>query len=97
MKARDILKRPIITEKSSLSSARGEYVFQVARQAGKRQIAQAVKETFGVKVKSVRTLKHRGKVKRALRTRTLAQQSDEKRAIVKLAEGEKIAVFETGE
>lgn len=81
MKASDILRRPIITEKSSLSSGRGEYVFQVDRRAGKRQIAQAVKETFGVKVKGVRVLR----------------QPDEKRAIVKLAEGEKIAIFETGE
>ena len=97
MKAGDILKRPIITEKSNLSLGRGEYTFQVDRKAGKRQIAQAVKETFGVKVKGVRTLKHKGKAKRAWRTKILTKQPDEKRAIVKLAEGEKIAVFETGE
>lgn len=81
MKPSDILKRPIITEKSNLSLGRGEYIFQVDRKVGKRQIVQAVKETFGVKVKKVRVLRQPG----------------EKRAIVKLAEGEKITVFETGE
>ena len=97
MKPSDILKRPIITEKSHLSLGRGEYIFEVDRKAGKRQIAQAVQETFGVKVKRVRVLKRKGKAKRAWRTKILTKQPDEKRAIVKLAEGEKIAIFETGE
>lgn len=81
MRSIDILKKPIITEKASLSAAKGRYLFQVDPRANKRQIAQAVKAAFGVKVKKVRTLRY----------------SDEKRAIVRLAEGEKIAVFETGE
>lgn len=81
MRSIDILKKPIITEKSSLSTAKGEYLFQVEPKANKRQIAQAVKAAFGVKVKKVRVLRY----------------ASEKRAIVQLAEGEKIAVFETGE
>lgn len=81
MRAFDILKKPIITEKSSLSAAKGEYLFQVDPEANKRQVAQAVKTAFGVKVKKVRVLRY----------------ANEKRAVVQLAEGEKIAVFETGE
>lgn len=80
-----VLKRPLVTEKSTLSLSEGKYTFEVDRQATKKEIAKAVEDTFGVHVKGVQTI----------RIKTL--QSDWKKAIVQLAEGEKIDIFETGE
>lgn len=80
-----VLKRPLVTEKSTLSLSKGKYTFEVDRQATKKEITKAVEDTFGVHVKGVKTI----------RIKTL--QSDWKKAIVQLAEGEKIDIFETGE
>jgi len=91
-----ILKRPISTEKSTAVSSLGKYVFEVDRRAAKPQIAKAIENTFGVHVKGVQTITVRGKKRRIGRTRKEIKKSDWKKAIVELAEGEKIDVFETG-
>lgn len=64
MKAEEIVKRPIVTEKSSSDIQDGKYTFEVAKKATKVQIANAVEELFGVKVVSVNTMTVKGKEKR---------------------------------
>jgi len=97
MKAKDVLKKPVVTEKASQEAVWGRYLFEVNRQATKPEIAKAVEETFGVKVKKVRTSMVRGKTKRSGRYRRPVKQTDWKKAIVELAEGEKIDLLESGE
>ena len=62
--AYDVILRPVITEKSMAESAEKKYVFEVAPSANKIEIKQAIAEIFGVKVKSVNTVKTKGKQKR---------------------------------
>ena len=90
LKAYDIILRPMITEKATLLSESNQVVFKVTKTATKPQIKQAVENLFKVKVKAVNTIVHKGK-KKAFRGR-LAQQSDSKKAIVTLADGESIDV-----
>ncbi len=92
MDARDILIRPLVTEKSTALMEQGKYVFMVAKEANKIQIANAVAEIFKVKVVSVNTVNVLGKMKRM--GRNAGKRSDYKKAIVKLAAGETIEFFE---
>ena len=92
MDARDILIRPLVTEKSTALMEQGKYVFVVAKEANKIQIANAVAEIFKVKVVSVNTVNVMGKMKRM--GRNIGKRSDYKKAIVKLAAGETIEFFE---
>lgn len=92
MEARDIIIRPLITEKSTTLMAEGKYVFEVAKAANKIEIAKAITEIFKVKVASVNTVNVEGKVKRM--GRSIGKRSDYKKAIVKLAAGETIEFFE---
>ena len=62
--AYDIIKKPVITERSMMGLAENKYTFEVARDAGKIEIKKAVEEIFGVKVASVNTLTVPGKEKR---------------------------------
>ena len=91
MEARDILIKPLITEKSTELMAEGKYVFKVAKAANKIEIARAVKEVFNVKVEKVNTVNVKGKTKRI--GRTSGKRPDYKKAIVKLAPGETIEFF----
>jgi len=87
-----ILKKPRITEKGSLMAHAGNVVvFEVAKDANKTEIKQAVQAAFNVEVASVRTLVVRGKIKR--RGRTVGQRPSWKKAIVTLAEGQNIDFF----
>jgi large subunit ribosomal protein L23 len=86
----DVIISPVITEKATLASEQNQVVFEVARAATKPQIKEAVEKLFDVKVKSVNTLIHKGKVK-AFR-RSIGEQSDVKKAIVTLEEGHRIDV-----
>jgi len=88
--AYDIVRRPVITEKSTRSSEHGQVVFRVPLTATKPQIRKAVELVFGVKVAAVNTIRTDGKVKR-FRGR-LGQRSDVKKAIVTLAEGHTIDI-----
>lgn len=92
MDARDILIRPLITEKSTQFMEEGKYVFVVAKKANKIEIAKAVAEVFNVKVANVNTVNVSGKVKRM--GRFVGKRSDYKKAIVKLAPGETIEFFQ---
>ena len=92
MEARDIIIRPLITEKSPTLMAEGKYVFEVAKAANKIEIAKAISQIFNVKVASVNTVNVEGKVKRM--GRSIGKRSDYKKAIVKLAAGETIEFFE---
>ena len=92
MEARDIIIRPLITEKSTTLMAEGKYVFEVAKAANKIEIAKTISQIFNVKVVSVNTVNVEGKVKRM--GRSIGKRSDYKKAIVKLAAGETIEFFE---
>jgi large subunit ribosomal protein L23 len=89
----EIIVRPLITEKSSAAyQDRGEYSFQVHPKASKPQIRTAIEQLFGVRVTGVWTSNHRGKVKRL--GKTAGRRPNWKKAIVKLAEGDTIPIFE---
>ncbi len=90
LKSYDVILRPMITEKATLLAESNQVVFKVAKTASKPQIKQAVENLFKVKVKAVNTIVHKGK-KKAFRGR-VAKQSDSKKAIVTLADGESIDV-----
>lgn len=88
---RDILLRPVISEKTYRLADDGKYTFLVAPDANRTQVRQAVEVIFGVKVTGVNTLNRAGKRRR---TRFgWGQRASTKRAIVSLAEGERIDVF----
>jgi large subunit ribosomal protein L23 len=88
---RDVLVKPVISEKSYGLLDENKYTFIVAPDANKTQIKEAVKAVFGVKVESVNTINRQGKRKR---TKTgFGKRKDTKRAIVTLAEGERIDIF----
>ena len=88
---RDILLRPVVSEKSYGLLDEGKYTFIVAPGANKTQIRIAVESVFGVKVTGVNTLNRPGKRRR---TRYgWGQRMDTKRAIVTLAEGDRIDIF----
>ena len=86
----DIIRNPVITEKSTFASEYNKIVFDVARWATKPEIKRAVETLFSVKVKSVNTLVRKGKIKRF--RGVAGRQSDVKKAIVTLEEGHAIDV-----
>lgn len=88
----EILRRPIITEKSTLMQDEGRYVFEVSTGATKHQIKKAVQEAFDVRVTKVNTMNMRGKSKKYGPRATLKKSW--KKAIVTLASGESITIFE---
>ena len=86
----DLIKKPVITEKATMASETGAVVFEVARDANKPQIKDAVEALFGVKVKAVNTTITKGKTKR-FRGRP-GVRSDVKKAYVTLEDGQTIDV-----
>ncbi|MBO7257778.1 MAG: 50S ribosomal protein L23 [Alphaproteobacteria bacterium] len=86
----DVIRRPVITEKAMKGAEHNQVVFQVALDATKPEIKKAVESAFGVKVKSVNTLRQIGKQK-MFRGRK-GVRSGVKKAIVTLAEGQSIDV-----
>ena len=91
---RDIIFRPVVSEKSYAGLEQNTYTFLVDRRSSKTEIKEAIQQIWGVSVTSVRTLNRKGKVKR--RRFTMGKRADEKRAVVTLAEGDRIEIFETG-
>ena len=89
---RDILIRPLITEKTTAMMQDNKYTFVVPLKANKVEIRQAVEQIFKVKVLDVNTIRVLGKVKRMGRTQ--GKRPDYKKAIVKLAPGQTIEFFE---
>ena len=91
---RDIIFRPVVSEKSYAGLEQNTYTFLVDKRSSKTEIKEAIQQIWGVSVTSVRTLNRKGKVKR--RRFTMGKRPDEKRAVVTLAEGDRIEIFETG-
>jgi large subunit ribosomal protein L23 len=91
---RDVVLEPIVSEKSYGLLDENVYTFKVHRDASKPEIRDAVQSIFGVKVTKVNTLNRKGKTKRNRRTWTKGKRPDVKRAIVTLAEGDRIDLFE---
>jgi large subunit ribosomal protein L23 len=91
---RDVVVRPVVSEKSYAGIERNTYTFVVRPDANKTEIKQAVQSIWDVRVVSVNTMNRRGKLKR--RGFTKGRRPDEKRAVVTLAEGDAIEIFEGG-
>ncbi|CAN5128541.1 hypothetical protein BH20ACT22_BH20ACT22_07860 [soil metagenome] len=89
---RDVVLAPVVSEKSYELLDQNAYTFRVHPRANKTEIRQAVEAIWDVKVLNVNTLNRKGKVKR-FRLKT-GRRPDSKRAIVKLAEGDRIDLFE---
>lgn len=93
MNARDVIRGPVITEKGTLVGEVGnQVVFRVSPRANKVEIRRAVEQLFQVKVESVRTARHLGKVKRV--GRNVGRRPSWKKAYVTLADGHRIDFFE---
>ena len=93
--AYDIIIRPIITERAMSGAADKKYVFEVAKDATKIEIAKAVEEVFGVKVVKVNTLRVNGKLKRTGRY-PAGRRPSWKKAVVTLSEDSKTIEFFEG-
>ena len=91
---RDVIIEPVVSEKSYALLDQNVYTFKVHPDASKPEIRDAVEAIFGVKVLKVNTLNRKGKRKRNRRTGTFGTRPDTKRAIVTLAEGDSIDLFE---
>ncbi|MFH1169351.1 MAG: 50S ribosomal protein L23 [Chloroflexota bacterium] len=88
----EVLRRPLITEKNTVLQAQNKYVFQVADEANKAQVKQAVEKAFKVKVTGVNVITMPGKTRRVGRQQVLTPSW--KKAVVTLKPGDKIEFFE---
>ncbi len=88
----DILQRPLVTEKNTRLQMQNQYAFEVAKEATKPQIKQAVEKAFRVKVINVNVINVAGKTKRI--GRRLYNTQSWKKALVTLRDGDKIELFE---
>ena len=90
---RDVLIRPVVSEKSYALLEENVYTFIVAPEASKPEIKDAVEAIFDVKVLKVNTLNRKGKRMRNRRSFTYGKRPDTKRALVTLSEGDSIDLF----
>lgn len=90
LKAYDIIRNPVVTEKSTMASENNQVVFDVAIDATKTDIKAAVEQLFSVKVKAVNTIVRKGKVKKF--RNFLGKRKDVKKAIVTLVDGQTIDI-----
>ena len=90
LKHYDVIRNPVVTEKSTMASEHGQVVFDVAMDATKTEIKAAVEALFSVKVKAINTLVRKGKVKRF--RGHLGVRNDVKKAIVTLVDGQSIDI-----
>ncbi len=88
----EVLRFPLITEKNTLLQSQGKYAFEVAREANKQQVREAVEAVFKVKVAAVNMMTVAGKRRRVGRRQVLSPSW--KKAIVTLKSGDKIELFE---
>jgi large subunit ribosomal protein L23 len=91
---RDVIIKPVVSEKSYGLIERNVYTFEVAKGAAKPEIRAAIEAIFDVKVTSVNTLTRKGKSVRNRRTGKVGKRADRKRALVTLAAGDTIELFE---
>ncbi len=87
-----MLRRPLVTEKSTVLQQQNKYAFEIANEANKPMVKEAVEAAFKVKVTKVNVVAMRGKARRV--GRRIVQTRDWKKAIVTLAAGDKIEFFE---
>lgn len=92
MDARDIIIRPVISEKSTAEQANNKYTFKVRKDANKVEIRQAIETIFKVKVVRINTMNVLGKERR--QGKYVGRRPDWKKAIVTLADGQSIQIFE---
>jgi large subunit ribosomal protein L23 len=90
---RDIILRPVVSEKSYASYDENIYTFIVAPDANKIDIGRAVEQIFNVKVTNVNTINRKGKRKRNRRTGVWGNRASQKRALVSLRDGDRIDIF----
>jgi len=88
----DVLRRPLVTEKNSILQAQGKYAFEIAKEANKPQVKQAVEKAFKVKVAAVNVITVPGKERRV--GRRVVQTPSWKKAVVTIRPGDKIEFFE---
>ena len=89
---RDVIIRPVVSEKSYAGLEGNRYTFLVAPDANKTEIKEAIQQIWNVRVLGVNTINRKGKVKRT-RVST-GKRPDQKRAVVSLAQGDTIEIFE---
>ena len=89
----EIIKKPIVTEKTTALAKRGIYTFEVARRATIAQIKEAINLLFGVKAVSIRTLVEKGSARRLPKSRRLVLGEETKKAYVTVEKGKKIEIF----
>jgi large subunit ribosomal protein L23 len=92
---RDIIIEPVVSEKSYALIEQNVYTFRVDPHATKTQIHLAVEDIFGVKVVKVNTLNRKGKTQRNRRSNRAGTRPDTKRALVTVAAGDRIELFES--
>lgn len=92
---RSVIIKPVVSEKSYALLDTGVYTFLVHPDANKIEVRQAVESIFNVKVLKVNTLNRNGKRKRNRRSFTFGKKADTKRALVTLAPGDRIELFES--
>jgi large subunit ribosomal protein L23 len=90
---RDIIIRPVVSEKSYAAFDQNVYTFVVAGDANKIEIRKAIEEIFEVRVTNVNTLNRQGKRKRNRRSGAYGTRPGSKRAVVSLADGDRIEIF----
>jgi large subunit ribosomal protein L23 len=90
---RDVIIRPVVSEKSYASLEANRYTFLVHPEANKTEIKEAIQKIWNVQVLAVNTMVRKGKVKR--QRYVTGRRSDQKRAVVTLAQGDSIEIFET--
>ena len=90
----EVLRRPVITEKSTILSAQGKYVFEVHKDANKNQIKTAVEQLFNVTVRAVNTSNERGRRPRTRYGRRAGNPPTYKKAIVTFDSDDQIEFFE---
>lgn len=93
MNALDVVLRPMITEKATALGGENKYMFEVRREANKTQIKEAVQKGFDVKVTAVNVMNMKGKPRR-VRGNRIKHRPDWKKAVVTLAPGDKIELFQ---
>lgn len=92
---RDVILRPVVSEKTYALMEKGTYTFEVHPDATKPEICDAVERIWNVKVRNVNTLNRKGKVRFARGTNRFGKRKDVKRAMVTLRPGDQIALFES--
>jgi large subunit ribosomal protein L23 len=94
METTKVIIKPLITEKSLVDAAKGDYSFLVDRRATKGEIKKAVKEKFSVDVVSVKTRTTKGRTRRVFRRREKTELGPRKTATVRVGKEQKIDIFE---